>query len=141
MLASWNSLAWLSVRNGHAPIGEKLDAQLRQDLAAEPDVFERQIHILEWFYKRFSQYLPENAVIKYEDLIKTGGRELAPFFPEANQLEESLVSKNVNKFYDKALMQELGEKLLKRSGVIWDFYEKQDVESLLAEVNASSVEN
>ena len=141
MLASWNSLAWLSVRNGHAPIGEKLDAQLRQELADQPDVFERQIRILEWFYQRFRAFLPDNAVIKYENLIKSGGRELAPFFPEASQLEESLVSKNVNKFYDKALMQELGEKLLKRSGVIWDFYDKQDVEKLLAEVSASSVES
>jgi hypothetical protein len=141
MLASWNSLAWLNVRNGHAPIGEKLDADLRQELAGEPDVFERQIHILEWFYKRFRQHLPAKAVIKYENLIKSGGHELIPFFPEASDLRESLVSKNVNKFYDKALMQELGEKLLKRSGVIWDFYQKSDVEDLLAEVNASTVES
>src|SRR3954466_16311999 len=112
MLASWNSLAWLNVRNGHAPIGEKLDAQLQQELAAEPDVFERQIHILEWFYNRFRQYSSQNAVIKYEDLIKSGGRELAPFFPEADRLEESSVSKNVNKFYDRAWMQELSGKLV-----------------------------
>jgi hypothetical protein len=134
MLASWNSLAWLNVRNGHAPIGEKLDPELQQDLSAEPDVFERQIHILEWFYKRFREFLPENAILKYEDLIESRGRELSSFFPEAARLDESLVSKNVNKFYDKALMQELGEKLLRRSGVIWDFYEKTDVENLLAEV-------
>jgi hypothetical protein len=138
MLASWNSLAWLNVRNGHAPIGEKLDATLRQELANETDVFERQIHILEWFYKRFRQFLPEHSIVKYETLIESQGRELAAFFPEAASLNESLVSKNVNKFYDKALMQELGEKLLRRSGVIWDFYEKSDVEKLLAEVNASS---
>jgi hypothetical protein len=138
MLASWNSLAWLNVRNGHAPIGEKLDTTLRQDLANEPDVFERQIHILEWFYKRFREFLPEHSIVKYEKLIESQGRELATFFPEAAGLNESLVSKNVNKFYDKALMQELGDKLLRRSGVIWDFYEKSDVEKLLAEVNASS---
>ena len=138
MLASWNSLAWLNVRNGHAPIGEKLDSQLRQELAAQPDVFERQIHILEWFYKRFREFLPNNAVIKYEDLIASRGRELVSFFPEAANLNESLVSKNVNKFYDKAVMQQLGEKLLGRSGIIWDFYQKSDVEKLLAEVNASA---
>lgn len=141
MLASWNSLAWLNVRNGHAPIGEKLDPQLRQDLAAEPDIFERQIHILEWFYKRFREFLPNNAILKYEDLIASRGRKLSSFFPEAAQLNESLVSKNVNKFYDKALMQQLGEKLLQRSGVIWDFYGKADVEKLLAEVNASAVDS
>ena len=35
-------------------------------------------------------------------------------------------------------MQELGEKLLRREGVIWDFYAKRDVEKLLEEVNTSA---
>ncbi|MDB6148409.1 MAG: hypothetical protein JWO45_2073 [Spartobacteria bacterium] len=138
MLASWNSLAWLNVRNGHAPIGEKLDPQLRQDLAAEADVFERQIHILEWFYRRFREFLPDTAIIKYENLIDSRGRELSNFFPEAAEFDENLTSKNVNKFYDRSLMMKLGERLLRRSGVIWDFYNKQDVENLLAEVDASA---
>jgi hypothetical protein len=134
MLASWNSLAWLNIKEGHAPIGEKLDPKLRQELAAEPDVFERQIHITEWFYTRFQQFLPPGALIKYEDLIASRGRELARFFPTAASLDESLASKNVNKFYDRALMLELGERLLERSGVIWDFYEKREVEGLMEEV-------
>jgi hypothetical protein len=137
-LASWNSLAWLNVKDGHAPIGEKLDAQLRQDLAAEPDAIERQLHILEWFYKRFREFLPANAIVKYEDLVSSRGRELARFFPQAAELDENLTSKNVNKFYDHALMIELGERLLRRSGIIWDFYGKRDVENLLEEVNASA---
>jgi Sulfotransferase family len=140
MLASWNSLAWLNVRSGHAPIGEKLDAQLQHDLAVEPNVFERQIHILEWFYRRFREFLPDQAIVKYETLIETRGRELANFFPDASGLDESLTSKNVNKFYDRALMVELGEKLLHRSGVIWDFYNKEDVEKLMADVAANSVD-
>jgi hypothetical protein len=138
MLASWNSLAWLNVKNGHAPIGEKLDAQLQQDLADQPDVFERQIHILEWFYRRFREFLPERAIVKYETLIETRGRELGNFFPNAAALDENLTSKNVNKFYDRALMVELGEKLLGRSGVIWDFYSKEDVEKLMAAVNQAA---
>ena len=138
MLASWNSLAWLNVKNGHAPIGEKLDAQLQQDLADRPDVFERQIHILEWFYRRFREFLPERAIVKYETLIETRGRELGNFFPDAAALDENLTSKNVNKFYDRALMVELGEKLLGRSGVIWDFYSKEDVEKLMAAVNQAA---
>ena len=138
MLASWNSLAWLNVKSGHAPIGEKLDAQLRHDLALEPDVFERQIHILEWFYRRFREFLPDQGIVKYETLIETRGRELANFFPDASALDENLTSKNVNKFYDRALMVELGEKLLRRSGVIWDFYSKEDVENLMAKVNQAA---
>src|SRR3954468_1534298 len=94
MLASWNSLAWLNVRNGHAPIGEKLDRKLQQNLAAEPDVIERQIHIVEWFYRRFREFLPDRAIVKYETLISSKGRELATVFPEAAALDENLSSKN-----------------------------------------------
>ena len=138
-LASWNSLAWLNVKNGHAPIGEKLDADLQRALAAEPDAIERQLLILEWFYTRFRAFLPDRSMVKYEDLIASRGRELAKFFPGALELDENLSSKNVNKFYDKPLMLELGERLLRRSGVIWDYYSKSDVEKLVAEVQATPV--
>jgi hypothetical protein len=137
-LASWNSLAWLNVKNGHAPIGEKLDAELQSDLAKQPDAIERQLHILEWFYQRFRSFLPDGSMVKYEDLIASRGRALGKFFPEAAQLDENLASKNVNKFYDRALMIDLGERLLRRSGVIWDYYSKSDVEKLMNEVNAGA---
>ena len=137
-LASWNSLAWLNVGKGHAPIGEKLDPQLRYALAAEPDAIERQLHILEWFYTRFGRILSDRAIIKYEDLIASRGRELAPFFPAAAEFDENLSSKNVNKFYDRALMVDLGERLLRRKGVIWDFYSKSDVENLIAEAGSTA---
>jgi Sulfotransferase family len=136
-LASWNSLAWLNVRQGHAPIGEKLDPKLRRELAAEPDAIERQFHILEWFYSRFRRILPDRAIMRYEDLVASRGRELAKFFPDAADFDENLSSKNANKFYDRALMIDLGEKLLRRKGVIWDFYRKQDVESLISEASAT----
>lgn len=137
-LASWNSLAWLNVGKGHAPIGEKLDPQLHRALAAEPDAIERQLQILEWFYTRFRNILPDRAIIKYEDLIASRGRELATFFPAAADFEENLSSKNVNKFYDRALMVDLGERLLRRQGVIWDFYSRRDVENLIAEASSSA---
>jgi len=137
-LASWNSLAWLNVRQGHAPIGEKLDSQLHRALAAEPDAIERQLHILEWFYTRFHRILPDRAIIKYEDLVASRGRELAKFFPGAANFDENLSSKNVNKFYDRALMVDLGERLLRRTGVMWDFYSKRDVEALIAEASSDA---
>ncbi len=137
-LASWNSLAWLNVKDGHAPIGEKLDVDLARDLANESDPFERQIHILEWFYDRFRHFLPERALVKYEDLIASRGRELAKFFPAAGDFDENLSSKNVNKYYDHALMLELGQRLLRREGPLWHFYGKRDVENLLTEVNSGT---
>ncbi|HXM74497.1 MAG TPA: hypothetical protein VN904_04420 [Chthoniobacterales bacterium] len=138
-LASWNSLAWFPLKDGHSPIGEKLDVDLARDLAAQSDPTERQIHILEWFYDRFRRFLPERALIKYEDLIVSRGRELAKFFPAAAELEEDLTSKNLNKYYDRALMADLGERLLRREGPIWNFYSKRDVETLLRDLSSSAV--
>ncbi len=94
---------------------------------------------MEWFYDRFRRFLPERALIKYEDLIASRGRELAKFFPAAAELEEELSSKNVNKYYDRALMTDLGERLLKREGPIWNFYSKRDVENLLCDLSSSAV--
>ena len=136
-LASWNSLAWLKIKGGHTPIGEKLDVDLARDLANTPDPIERQIHILEWFYARFRHFLPERALIKYEDLVASRGRELAKFFPTASDFPENLNSKNLNKYYDRALMMDLGQRLLRRDGPIWHFYSKRDVENLLSEAGSS----
>jgi hypothetical protein len=137
-LASWNSLAWLNVGKGHAPIGEKLDMDFARALSREQDQIERQLLILEWFYDRFRRFLPNQAIIKYEDLVASSGRELARFFPAAAELAENLSSKNVNKFYDRDVMIRLGQRLLQRPGVIWDFYSKRDVEQLLELVTQKS---
>lgn len=133
-LASWNSLDWLKVKSGHAPIAEKLDPGLARSLANESDAIERQIRILEWSYDRYHALLPQEAVMRYEDLIGTRARALAKFFPAASVLDEDLVSKNLNKHYDRALMTDLGQRLLKRAGPVWNFYSKGDVENLLSEI-------
>lgn len=138
-LASWNSLDRFPLKDGRSPIGEKLDVALASDLATKSDPIERQIHILGWFYDRFRRFLPEQALIKYEDLIVSRGRELAKFFPAAAELDEDLSSKNVNKYYDRALMSALGERLLRREGALWDFYNKREVESLLRDLSSSAV--
>jgi len=137
-LASWNSLDWLKVKKGHAPIAEKLDSDLARKLAGESDAIERQIQILEWSSDRYRRFVPDRNVLKYEDLIATRARALARFFPVATDLNEDLVSKNLNKHYDRALMKDLGQRLLKRSGAIWNFYSKDDVERLLSEMTFSA---
>jgi hypothetical protein len=138
-LASWNSLDRFPLKDGHLPIGEKLDVDLARDLANTPDPIERQIHILEWFYDRFRHFLPERALIKYEDLVASRGRELARFFPAASDFKESLNSKNLNKYYDRALMMDLGQRLLRRDGPIWHFYDKRDIENLLRDLSSSAL--
>lgn len=136
-LGSWNSLDWFPLKDGHLPVGEKLDVDLARALAAKSDTIDRQIHILEWFYDRFGQFLQESAVIRYEDLIGSHGRALAKILPAAEQLDEDLSSKNVSEFYDRALMTDAGARMLKRDGPLWNFYSKTDVENLLSEISAT----
>jgi hypothetical protein len=92
-LASWNSLDWFPLKDWHLPAGEKLDVDLGRHIARIAGVMDRQIHILEWFHDRFRRFLKQSAVIKYEALIESRGRELARFFPVATQLDENLSSK------------------------------------------------
>lgn len=134
ILASWNSLDWLKVKKGRAPIAEKLDAALAKNLSDQPGVIERQIQIVEWSFVRYRQFLPPQAVLKYEDLIATRARGLGEFFPAAAALDEDLVSRNLNKHYDRALMADLGQRLLAREGPLWNFYSKSNVEGLLTEI-------
>ena len=133
-LASWNSLDWLKVKSARPRIAEKLDEDLSRSLATASDVYERQIRILEWSCELYCKFLPPEAVLKYEDLVETRARALARFFPAASNLNEDLVSKNLNKHYDRALMTDLGQRLLKREGPLWNFYSKGDVERLLSEI-------
>jgi hypothetical protein len=137
-LGSWNSLDWFALKDGRLPVGEKLDVDLARALSEKSDVIDRQIHILEWFYDRFRRFLPEHALIKYEDLVASRGRGLAKLFSAANKLDEDLASKNVSEFYDRALMVEIGQRLLKRDGPVWNFYEKRDVEELLNQVGPTN---
>ncbi|PYK30527.1 MAG: hypothetical protein DME57_06695 [Verrucomicrobia bacterium] len=134
-LASWNSLDWFALKEGHSPIGEKLDVDLGRALSIIGEVTDRQIHILEWFYDRFRRFLSEQAVIKYEDLMTSRGRELAKIVSAAEQLDEDLNSKNVSEFYDHKLMSEIGQRLLKRDGPIWNFYGRAAVEALVSETS------
>ena len=45
----------------------------------------------------------------------------------------------MSKYYDRALMAELGERLLGREGPIWNFYSKHNVESLLRDLSLNAV--
>src|SRR2546428_161661 len=123
--------------HGYA-MSKHVGGHIPDNVAADQDAIERQLHILEWFYTRFRKILPDRAIIKYEDLVASHGRELAKFFPGAANFDENLSSKNVNKFYDRALMVDLGERLLRRTGVMWDLYSKRDVEALIAEASSDA---
>ena len=101
VLASWQSVA-LAVHDGHVPVGERFDPGLARALAAEPEALTRQVIILDWFFEQFVAHLPARRILRYEDVVATGGgalhRALGVVVPPA----EALTDRNANALYDGA---------------------------------------
>ena len=75
VLASWQTVG-LPVQRGRVPAGERFDAALRARLDAEPELLPRQLIVLNWFYAQYRAHLAEDAILRYEDVIASGGRAL-----------------------------------------------------------------
>lgn len=133
ILASWNSVDH-NVREGRAPAAERYDKGLKKDLAATDDPIERQLRLLSWFFGRYKGTLPDENVVRYEEIVATGGGALAAIVPGARALDEPLRSQNLNVAYGRDEMRLLGERLLGWEGAMWDFYTKGSVERLLLQI-------
>jgi hypothetical protein len=133
MLASWATVEF-AVQRGRVPVAEGLDPELKTKLASIEDVLDRQIHILTWFHERIRRYLPDEAIIRYESIVETGGKALAVVQPSAVSLAEPLQSQNTSDLYDRERMLRIGERLLKSEGAHWQSYSKESVERMLGKL-------
>ena len=128
VLSSWNSVS-MPIRDGRAPKGENMVPELHARLNALPDRLDRQVHLLRWFFERFSA-LPAERVIRYEDIIASSGTCLRVLSESAVCLEEPLESRNRSELYDAELTPILVERLLReRDAAFWDFYSQSSVEA------------
>ena len=130
VISSWNSVN-LPVQQGFIPVGQLINGALNEALERIGDRVERQLYILEWFFDRFANLLGAERIMRYEDLVGSGGRALSVVTPAAGALDEPLASKNRNSAYDPAQVLDLGGRLLAREGTFWSFYTKESVEEML----------
>jgi len=130
VLGSWNTVD-MAVRRGHIPAAERVDRKLSATLDALEDEYERQIYVLGWFFRQFVSFLPEQSIIRYENIVASGGRELAVINPVAATLDEKLESRNRSTLYDTGIMQKLGARLLRSDGDYWKFYSRDDVKGVM----------
>ena len=129
VLSSWNSVA-MAVRDGHGPMAENIDSDLRARLASIPDRLDRQVHLLSWYFDQFS-LLPADRIIRYEELVASGGNYLCAITASAADLHEPLKSQNQNPLYNQELTPILVERLLReRDCAFWKFYSRESVEAL-----------
>lgn len=132
VLGSWNSVA-MKVESGHLPIAERLDESLREALSRINDKFDRQFHLLSWFYGKYRAALSDESIIRYEEIVASRGKALSAITARANELNEPLENKNKNPHYDRKLMRFLGRRLLDGEGAWREFYSAESVERLLAD--------
>lgn len=129
VLLSWNTIR-APVHDGRLPYAEAFDAGLAESLAAEPDRITRQLIILEWYFARYAAHLPPANVIRYEDLVASGGRALAVVDPDAAALDEPLESRNASSLYDSAMVAELAGRLLDLADPCRGYYSRASIEAL-----------
>lgn len=129
VLLSWQTIQ-APVRDGHLPFGEAFDPELKSALAEEPDRTKRQLMLLRWYFSRYRRLLPVEHVIRYEELVTSGGRALAVIDPDAAALAEPLESRNRSALYDAALVTQLSELLLADADISAGFYPAEAIAAL-----------
>lgn len=131
VLASWNSNN-IAVRDGRAPAAEGVDPVLHAELNRIGSRDARQIHLLGWFFRRFHSSLPASHVIRYEDLITSGGRALQVITPGASALDEALESRNESPLYALERQEDLVARLLDSEGAYWRYYRREEIRAMSA---------
>lgn len=130
VLGSWNSVD-MRCRDGRAPYAEQVDTGLQRALAAHADRFDRQLALLDWFFEVYAKTLPAENIIRYEDMVSSGGSVLQCIAPTAAGLKEPLESMNCAQAYDRQLMNALAVRLLNRESACWHYYDRESVEALM----------
>lgn len=93
-----------------------------------------QLTMLSWACEKYQQTLPDQCIVRYEDIISSGGKALSAIVPAAQELDEPLESKNLSPLYDREDMLRIGDKLLQSEGAYWHYYSRESVEKLLEEI-------
>ena len=127
VLASWQTVD-LAVQRGRAPAAEQFDGRLRLALEAEADTLRRQVLLLDWFFERFRNHLPGDRVLRYEDVVASGGLSLFRRLGTASPRRELLASRNANPLYEGASVDALLGALLRVEGAWSDWYSAWELE-------------
>jgi hypothetical protein len=125
ILGSWNSLN-ISLAEGRLPPAENLNPELADALSGIGGVLERQVHLLNWFFDQYDHYLPRSAIIHYENLVASGGAELARLVPAARPLSEDLDNRNESPLYNHDRKAEWLSALREADGACWWFYSRDN---------------
>ena len=129
VLASWQTVD-LPVNRGRLPAGEELDPTLRRALAQEAEVLRRQVIILDWFFARYHEHLDSSNILRYEDVVESGGLDLFCRLGHADAPRVALESGDADARWDAAAVDALLRALRERSDAWTHFYRPSECEAL-----------
>jgi hypothetical protein len=135
VLASWGTIT-PALREGKPKLLDVLAPELARELAETADALERRVRLLLWFFDAYATLLPPERVLRYEDIVGSGGSALRAVVPAAAGLRVDLVNRNAAAVYDRTEVRVLA-RLLQREGAHWHYYSPADVEEVLAAMTQS----
>jgi hypothetical protein len=128
VLASWHSVD-VPVSKGRVSKSEILNPKFHSQLEKIKILEDKQLFILNWYFKQFKQLPPQN-IIKYEDIITTQGRALSIISDNETFSADELSNQNTNLLYDKKVMASYLKILLNcNDREFLDFYSIEEIES------------
>lgn len=127
VLASWQTVD-LPIHRGRIPAGEQHDPALREALHGEDDVLRRQIMILNWFFDRYRTHLKPQNILRYEDVVESGGRRLFDRLGHGDAPSAPLENRNDNRAYAGTDVDELLAALMREGGAWSPIYAVADCE-------------
>lgn len=128
-LASWQTVD-MPVNRGRIPAGEQFDPGLQKALDCDPDTLSRQLTIINWFFAHYGDELASERILRYEDLVASGGRALFGMLGHANAKAVPLTSRNDHAVYRDADIDRLLAALVHRGGAWTRFYSRADCEAV-----------
>ena len=138
VLASWQTVN-LPVHQGRIPAGEQFDRELQRVLAEEPQVLRRQVAVLNWFFAAYQAHVSPDNVIRYEDLVSSGGSVLFRLIGRAAAQPVPLENRNGSLLYGEVAVDTLLAALINESGAWSEFYAAADCEQVADVIRSGSL--
>ena len=132
VLASWQTVD-LPVREGRVPMGERFDPELAGALDAQTDTLRRQVRVLDWFFARFRDCLTPDRVVRYEDVVASGGVALFRRLGMTARAE-ALENRNANALYARSSVEAILSAVQSTDGAWVGWYGRGECERVAADI-------
>lgn len=97
-IMSWRSLN-IPVSHGNMKVAEKYDQNFKSDIKSRK-LLDKQVKIVEWFFKQYHMNRNNIILVKYEDLIEQTNETLFCLIQKNIKNSKTLKSKNFSKYYN-----------------------------------------